>query len=154
MSLEKLYNEAATGTYVAKVKSTQASDVGAVAADSFFDGERKRTKTTANTDIFQKEFTRNNAGSYAIGGSQGTVPATNDKAYTYSRWTGEALKLPFDGKGPVSLEKGFYDTTRFRTATTPKGSTSVHNYTPTVGKGYVDKNTFAFARANAVPTSY
>jgi hypothetical protein len=153
MSLEQLYNDAQSGTYVGKVKSTQVSDVGAGPADSSFDGGRKTTRTIASSDVFQKEFTRNAAGAYVVGGAQGTVPPSNDKTYQYSRWTGEALKLPFEGKGPASLDKGFYDNNRFRTATTPKGPTTVHNYTPNDGKGYVDTNASARARYNSTSTS-
>lgn len=149
MSLEQLYNDAAGKTYVGQVKAAQVAGPG----DSFFDGSRKTTRTVASSDVFQTEFTKNEAGTYAVGGAQGTVPPSNDKAYTYSRWTGEALKLPFDGRGPASLDKGFYDNSRFRTANTPKGPTTVHNYTPNEGKGYIDTNTSAGARYNAPSTS-
>lgn len=149
MSLEQLYNNASNGTYVGQVKAAQVAGP----TDSFFDGSRKTNRTIANSDVFQTEFTRNEAGTYAVGGAQGTVPPSNDKTYTYSRWTGEALKLPFDGRGPASLDKGFYDNSRFRTATTPKGPQTVHNYTPLEGKGYIDTNASARARYNSTSTS-
>jgi hypothetical protein len=149
MSLEQLYNNASSGTYVGQAKAAQTAGPG----DSFFDGSRRTTRTIASADVFQTEFTKNEAGTYVVGGAQGTVPPSNDKSYTYSRWTGEALKLPFDGKGPASLDKGFYDNSRFRTATTPKGPQTVHNYTPLEGKGYIDTNASARARYNSTSTS-
>lgn len=153
MSLEELYNNASNGTYVGKVKATQVNDVGAGPSDSFFDGGRKTQKTLANQDVFQTEFTRNAAGTNANGGAQGTVPLSNDKSYQSSRWTSKALKLPFEGEGPASLNKGYYENTRFRAAITPKGITPVHNYTPLPDGGYLNKNASAGLRYNSPATS-
>lgn len=155
MSLETLYNNAQTGTYVNKVKTTQASDVGAGQGVNFMDGTKRARYSPTSTpaaDQFQTEFQRNAEGTYVIGGAQGTVPPTNDKSYALSRWTDKALKLPFESEGPSSLPNGYY-TTRFRTAITPAGPTTIHNYTPLADKKFKDLNTSAAARINSKPTS-
>lgn len=153
MSLEDLYNNAANETYVGKVRRTQANDVGAGDSNSFLDGTRKTTRTLASADAFQKEFTRNQGGSFVVGGAQGTVPATSDKSYPLSRWTTKALKLAFEQDGPASLSNGYY-TNRFRTAYSKAGAVVVHNYTPLINGSFKDLNAAARAKINSSPTSY
>ena len=148
MSLVDLYNQAEKGTYVGEVKTKHATDVGAKDGVNFMDGTRRRNP---EPDEYQTEFKRNAEGTYAVGGAQGTVSPTNDKNYQLSRWTEKSLKLAFEQEGPASLDKGYY-TSRFRTATSPKGSVLVHNYTPLPESGYLDKNASAKARYNSAPT--
>jgi hypothetical protein len=149
MSLENLYNQAANGTYVGRVKAQQATDANTTDGVNFMDGTRRRNP---EPDEFQTEFKRNAEGTYAIGGAQGTVSPTNDKNYVLSRWTPKSLKLAFEQDGPASLNKGYY-TSRFRTATSPKGSVLVHNYTPLPNQTFKDKNSSAAARIASQATS-
>jgi hypothetical protein len=149
MSLENLYNQASNGTYVGRVKAQQATDANTTDGVNFMDGTRRRNP---EPDEFQTEFKRNREGTYAVGGAQGTVSPTNDTKYVLSRWTPKSLKLAFEQDGPASLNKGYY-TSRFRTATSPKGSVIVHNYTPLPNQTFKDKNSSAAARIASQATS-
>lgn len=160
-SLESLYNSAVTGTYVNKVRTEQGSDATAPSKVSFMDGQRRSTETTADTDVFQKEFQRQSIS--PVGGAQGTIPSTNDKTYPLSRWTSRALQLAFEAgegqKGPSSLTKGFYDTTRFRVWQAGQTEANIHNYIPSVDRnasltgGYINQFSWARTRYNATPVS-
>jgi hypothetical protein len=137
MSLENLYNQASNGTYVGRVKAQQATDANTTDGVNFMDGTRRRNP---EPDEFQTEFKRNREGTYA------------DTKYVLSRWTPKSLKLAFEQDGPASLNKGYY-TSRFRTATSPKGSVIVHNYTPLPNQTFKDKNSSAAARIASQATS-
>lgn len=159
MSLEQLYLNAQEGTYVGNVLRKQApfTAAGAPSPDSLLVNYMDGTRRTARADDeFQKEFTRNQDGAFVVGGGQGVIGRGQTGKLT--RWTDRALTLAFEGKGkgPASLTDGFYDTTRYRTAETPKGVTTVHLYTPLAGQGYIDKNTSAKAKyssgASLAPT--
>jgi hypothetical protein len=153
MSLEQKYLTAENGTYVASVRDKQApftttgrpnSDFGLV---NYMDGTRRRTRAD---DEFQTEFKRNEAGAYVVGGAQGVL---RSQEQMLTRWTDRALKLAFEtkGNGPVSLINGYYNSERFRVATGPKGSVSVHNYAPLQNKKFVDTNNSAKAKINGNP---
>jgi hypothetical protein len=159
MSLEALYNNAAPNTYVGNVRTQQAEEVGARAAQSFMDGNKRNkfngTIINAGVDAYQKEFTRNNAGDFAVGGAQ----APSRPANGLTRWTSRAFELAFGNKGPLPLPNGYY-VSSFRTAKSSKGVVgTVHNYIPsavysqsTTG-GYINLSTFARARYNSPATS-
>jgi hypothetical protein len=145
MSLEELYNSAANGTYVNKVRTTQAADVGEGRGVNFMDGTARTSPNNA-ADQFQNNFMREDAGANVIGGAQGTL---RNPTQNLTRWTDKSFKLAFENDGPVSLANGYYYTNRFRTAITPKGTTEVHAYTPLNDGGYISKNPSAKIRYNA-----
>lgn len=159
MSLEALYNGAAPNTYVGSVRTQQAADVGAGAAQSFMDGSRRNkfngTIVNAGLDAYQKEFTRNDAGAFAVGGAQ----APSRPASGLTRWTDRAFQLAFGNKGPIPLPKGYY-VPEFRTAKSSKGvAGTVHNYIPSSvytqsnSGGYINLVSSARVRYNAPSTS-
>lgn len=159
MSLEALYNSAAATTYVGSVRTQQAQDVGARPAQSFMDGNKRSkfngTIINASVDAYQTEFTRNEAGSFSVGGAQAPTRPANG----LTRWTSRAFELAFGNKGPIPLPNGYY-VSSFRTAKSSKGvAGTVHNYIPstvynqaTIG-GYVNLSSSARARYNAPSTS-
>lgn len=147
MSLETLYNEAQSNTYVGTVRRRQAAMAPTnQTLVNFLDGERK-VRGQDGADVYQKEFTRNREGQYVTGGSQ--APARPAAGLT--RWTQKAFKLAFDGEGPSQLRNGFY-TNQFRTAVGPGGQTIVHNYTPLNGRKFGDLNTSARTRIVSSPS--
>lgn len=90
MNLEERYNAAGAETYVGRVKTMQAADVGAGAGVNFFDGDARNVwspESTAAPDQVQTEFTRNNAGDYRYGGG-GKVAG----AYSLSRWLNKGVE--------------------------------------------------------------
>lgn len=151
MSLEQMYNDAQAGTYVHSARTKQAEEAGSRGdfLVNNLDGTRRPSRNAA--DEFQTEFKRNEGGAYVTGGAQGTVPPTNDKSYTVSRWTPRSLKLAFEGRGqgPASLRDGFFQDNRFRTY----NSKTVHNYTPLSNGGYRNVNPSAALRVNSTPSS-
>ncbi len=158
MSLKELYDNAAAGTYVGKVRTTQEESATAGAGVNFMDGTR-RNKNNNAADEFQTEFTRRGARANVAGGAQPPVlaPATSNNsdagANTNTRWTNKSFKLAFDGagNGPDSLINGFYKTpTIFRKDN--KGN-DIHNYSPLADSRFQDRNTFVNDRINAGPTS-
>lgn len=152
MSLEALYNQAATNTYVGTVRAKQAADAPVnQTLVNFLDGQAKgryRAGAALTQDTFQTEFTRNAAGSYVSAGAQGI---TRNPEQTLTRWTNKSFSIAFDNDGPSQLKNGFY-TNQFRTAVGPRGPVTVHNYTPNNGKKFGDLNTSAKARINASPS--
>jgi len=139
MSLEALYNNAAPNTYVGTVRAKQAADAPAGASIvNYLDGDARTREQQA--DQFQKEFTRNAAGSFKTGGAQGIA---RNAGTTLSRWTSKAYELAFGGKGPSSLINGFYNNA-FR------NNGEYHLYTPT--DGFAVKNASAATRKNSSPS--
>lgn len=138
MSLETLYKDAAPNSYVGQVRTRQSSDAPTNGAPlvNFLDGNRR---TGNATDIFQTEFKRNDPNSYVAGG----VPKHPGGSRT--RWTADAFKLAFDGKGPVSLSSGYY-TSQF----TSYNGKLVHKYTPNTLYGV--ENNSASKRINSSPS--
>jgi hypothetical protein len=142
MSLETLYNNAQSNTYVGTVRAKQSSTAPANTSTplvNFLDGT-KRNGIAA--DQFQTEFTRNAAGSYVAGG----IPKHGGGELT--RWTGKAYKIAFDGEGPTTLAKGYY-TEQFRTA---RNGQLIHNYTPALAKHFTTLNQSARTRAVSSPS--
>lgn len=147
MSLETLYNQAASTTYVGTVRNRQAADAPTnQTLVNFLDGQPKGR--VSSPDQYQTEFTRNLQGSYLSAGGQGVTRNPNQ---SLTRWTSKAFKLAFDGEGPSQLPQGFY-TNRFRTAVGPRGATTVHNYAPATGKKFGELNTSARTRVNGSPS--
>jgi hypothetical protein len=108
---------------------------------NFLDGQpRENTQ-----DVFQTEFTRNQAGSYVGSGAQGVV---RNPQQSLTRWTDKSFKLAFDGEGPTQLNRGYY-IERFRT---DSKNNLVHMYTPAIGKSFGDKNTWAKTRIASSPS--
>lgn len=143
MSLEALYNQAANNTYVGTVRNRQASDAPTnQSVVNFLDGQGRGKQPAV--DQFQREFTRNAAGSYVSSGGQGV---TRNPTQNLTRWTDKAFKIAFDGEGPTQLANGFY-TNQFRKA----GNVTVHNYTPLTGKKFGDLNTSAKNKINMSPS--
>lgn len=151
MSLEELYNGAQAGTYVHSARTKQAAEAGGRGDFLVNNLDGTRRGSSPAEDQFQTEFKRNEAGAYTTGGAQGTVPPTNDKSYTNSRWTTRATKLAFEGRGqgPASLRDGFFQDNRFRTY----NSQTIHNYTPLAEGGYRNQNQSASLRVNSTPSS-
>jgi hypothetical protein len=154
MSLESLYNSAASNTYVGTVRTRQA-DLAPTNQTlvNFLDGER-RSQGNNELDAFQIEFTRNAPNSYVAGGAQPPILANNTTrnsdagAKTNTRWTNNAFKVAFDNKGPVSLINGFY-TNQFR----PEfNGERVHKYTPKLNSKFGDVNTSAKTRIVSSPS--
>lgn len=146
MSLEQLYNNASTNTYVGTVRTRQEASAPTNGAPlvNFLDGQPKTRSTQA--DVFQTEFTRNRAGQFVAGGAQGVQ---RNPTQEYTRWTEKSFKLAFDGEGPPTLAQGYY-TNRFRTDT--RTNSLVHMYTPATGKSFGEKNTSANARIVSSPS--
>lgn len=131
---------------------------------NFMDGTA-RSQNNNTEDAFQTEFTRNEPGANVVGGAQGNVPDFNsNKLYINSRWKTKALELAFETTegGPNSLTRGFWNTPRFRTSVVGVNTSDIHQYIPTNTKniitgntnaGYINKDTFANLRRNAIPTS-
>lgn len=141
MSLESLYNSAATNTYVGTVRTKQAADKGAgQSMVNYLDGETRGTER--QPDQFQTEFTRNVAGAYKTGGAQGV---SRNPSTSLSRWTSKAYDLAFGGKGPSSLINGFYNN-KFT------NNKTIHLYTPGGANGFVNVNASAEARKNSSPS--
>lgn len=95
MTLEERYNNAAANTYVGRVKSLQAAEVGGDAPGvNFFDGDPRgiwSPDATAAPDQVQSEFTRNSAGAFRYGGD-GKVPGSADNTYRLSRWLNRGVE--------------------------------------------------------------
>lgn len=94
MTLEERYNAAGADSYVGRVKTLQAADVGAGAGVNFMDGEARgiwSPDATAAPDQLQKEFTRNAAGDFRYGGG-GKVPGSADNTYSLSRWLNKGVE--------------------------------------------------------------
>ncbi len=145
MSLESLYTQAPTNTYVGIVRTKQSSTAPVnQSLVNFLDGQKK----VAEQDEFQTEFTRNAPRSFLAGGAQGV---SRSSGQTYTRWTNKSFNLAFGNEGPSQLINGFY-TNQFRTSVGPKGSVTVHNYTPNSGQRFRDMNASANTRINASPS--
>jgi hypothetical protein len=142
MSLEALYNNAGTNTYVGTVRTRQAADAAINGAPlvNFLDGTRR---TGPAADEFQTEFTRTAPGTGVTGG----VPKNTSGIMT--RWTSKAFKLAFDGEGPASLINGYYNNA-FRPSFNGK---QVHTYSPLLNKSFGAMNESARNRIAAAPTS-
>ena len=147
MSLESLYNQSASNTYVGTVRTRQAADAPTnQTLVNFLDGQPREN----SQDVFQTEFKRNRAGQYLSAGAQGVARNPNQ---SYTRWTNKSFKLAFDGEGPAQLKNGFY-TNQFRPTYTDTNGLEkrVHQYTPNVGKKFGDLNDSAKARIAASPS--
>ena len=155
MSLETLYNEAPTNTYVGRARTRQSAEADTTAGVNFMDGTR-RSVGNETSDEFQSEFTRNEAGSYVAGGAQppaGLGTSADEPTSGLTRWKAPAFKLAFNGEGvgPSQLINGFYKTPAiFRKDS--RGN-DIHNYTPLTDSRFQDKNTSARDKVNAGPTS-
>jgi hypothetical protein len=147
MSLEALYNQAASNTYVGIARNRQAADAPTnQTLVNFLDGQSRGTQQTA--DQLQRGFIRNAAGSYVSSGGQGV---SRNPTQNLTRWTDKAFKIAFDGEGPTQLERGFY-TNQFRTAVGPRGPVTVHNYSPLTGRKFRDLNSAARRKIDASPS--
>lgn len=88
MTLEERYNAASANTYVGRVRSLQAAEVGAKDGVNFLDGDARNIwspGSTAAPDQVQTEFKRNAEGAFRYGGG-GKVPGSPDNTYSLSRW--------------------------------------------------------------------
>lgn len=151
MSLEALYNQASTNTYVGTVRTRQAADAPTnQTLVNFLDGQPKTRSNTNVSDEFQTEFTRNAPGTHVAGGAQGI---SRNPGQTYTRWTDKSFKLAFDGQGPAQLVNGFY-TNQFRpTYTDVNGlQRQVHMYAPIINKKFGDVNSAARAKIASSPS--
>lgn len=147
-SLEDMYNNAGSETYVGQVRTLQAEDRGRGAGVNFLDGDgRGKFSPGLNPapDAFQTEFTRNAAGDYRYGGG-GKVPGT----YNTSRWLEKSLKLAFDGEGPSSLPTGYFLNNKFNPLLS--NGERLHKFAPLTGKTLLD-NTSNFTRSIIVGSS-
>lgn len=144
MSLEKLYNDAATSTYVGVVRTRQSSAAPQnQTLVNYLDGTTRDAQNIP--DQFQKEFTRNNPGTFKSGGAQGVE---RNPQQSYTRWTNKSFKIAFDGEGPSTLSRGYY-IDRFRK---DSNNNLVHLYTPRNGTRFVDKDTSARNKINMSPS--
>jgi hypothetical protein len=136
-SLLELYNATASPTVLAaKSMGTTANQGRGV---NFFDGQSRgpwNKDSTGVNDVWQDNFKEN---------AQGTkiTPATsNDKSYPLSRWTADALKIAFDGKGPPQRgNTSYWGDVRFTKFSDTAGrnfNTQLHKYAPKEGKEYAD----------------
>ena len=151
MSLEALYNQAASNTYVGTVRTRQAADAPTnQTLVNFLDGQPKTRSNTAVPDEFQTEFTRNAPNTHVAGGAQGISRAPGQ---SYTRWTNKSFKLAFDGEGPAQLKNGFY-TNQFRPVYPDVNGRprQVHMYAPIVNKRFSDVNSAARARIATSPS--
>jgi hypothetical protein len=85
MTLEERYNAAGANTYVGRVRTLQAADVGGNKPGVNFMNGEGFTGTPPAPDQVQTEFTRNNAGDFKYAGG-GKVPGSPDNKYVLSRW--------------------------------------------------------------------
>lgn len=94
MTLEERYNAAGNETYVGRVRSLQAADVGGNKPGvNFVDGDPRNTwspDSTAAPDQVQREFTRNAAGDFRYGGG-GKQPGSGTD-YVLSRWLNKGVE--------------------------------------------------------------
>lgn len=151
MSLEQMYNDAASNTYVGTVRTRQESGASVTGAPivNFLDGnptQPYRQGVAGAPDEFQTEFKRNRPNQFKASGAQGVVRGDTQ---TYTRWSDKAFKIAFDGEGPVTLARGFYNN-KFRTD--PVSNALIHSYTPAEGKRFSDVNNSARTRANSSPS--
>ena len=150
-SLEEMYNNAGSQTYVGQVRTLQAEDRGAGRGVNFLDGDGRGKFSpglNSSPDQFQEEFKRNNAGDYRYGGG-GKVPGT----YATTRWLEKSLKLAFDGEGPSSRPNGYWGDNRFTLLNDARNSSRIlHQYVPLPGRTLLD-NTSSFTRAIIVGSS-
>ena len=147
MSLESLYNQAASNTYVGTVRTRQAADAPTnQTLVNFLDGQPREN----SQDVFQKEFTRNASKSFLSAGAQGVSRNPNQ---SYTRWTNKSFKLAFENEGPSQLRNGFY-TNQFRPSYVDSNGLlkQVHQYTPLNGKKFGDINTSAYNRIKSSPS--
>lgn len=107
MTLEERYNAATNDTYVGRVKSLQAADVGGNNPGvNFLDGDPRNIwspDSTAAPDQVQNEFTRNAAGDFRYGGG-GKQPGSGT-TYALSRWLSKGVE-----KGDTYLSNNRYTT--------------------------------------------
>lgn len=144
MSLEDMYKNAAPDSYVGTARERQSSTATGAQLVNFLDGQKRGV--TVRDDEFQTEFTRNEAGSYVAGGSQGVQRSIDENL---TRWTDKAFKLAFDGEGPPTLIEGYYNNSRFRV---DSGNRQVHMYAPSAGRRFADVNESAKSRVAASPS--
>lgn len=128
MTLEERYNAAAGNTYVGRVKSLQAADVGPKNGVNFMDGTGRAKNNTA-PDEYQTEFKRNAEGDFKYGGG-GKVPGNTDNKYSLSRWLPKALDKAF-GAG------GYFLNNRYTTLNDVKNSqVKIHKFAPITGRDF------------------
>lgn len=93
MTLEERYNQAATSTYVGKVRTLQGADSTEEDGVNFMNGEGF-VGTPPAPDSVQTEFKRNKAGAFKYGGD-GKVPGSAEgepeDTYKLSRWLQKGL---------------------------------------------------------------
>lgn len=135
MTLEERYNSAGVNTYVGRVKSLQAADVGARPGVNFMDGVG-RGKNNSAPDEYQTEFKRNAEGDFRYGGGGKTPAATNNKTYPLSRWLPKALNKAF-GAG------GYFLNNRYTILNDVRNSqVKVHKFAPLTDKDFTSALTF------------
>lgn len=128
MTLEERYNAAGATTYVGRVKSLQAAEVGARDGVNFMDGTGRGQGNNA-PDEYQTEFKRNAEGDFRYGGG-GKVPGNTDNKYSLSRWLPKALDKAF---GPG----GYFLNNRYTTINDVKNSQAkIHKFAPITGKDF------------------
>jgi hypothetical protein len=136
-SLLELYNATASPTVLAaKSLGTTANQGRGV---NFFDGQKRgpwNKDSTGVDDVWQDNFKEN------AQGTKITPAATNNGSYPLSRWSADALKIAFDGKGPPQLSNGSYwrnsRFTKFSDTAGRNFNTELHRYAPKQDKKYAD----------------
>lgn len=127
MTLEERYNAAGADSYVGRVKTLQAADVGAGKGVNFLDGDGRgqwSPGSEAAPDVVQNEFTRNAAGDFRYGGG-GKVPGS----YLLSRWLDRGIT-----KGDT-----YFANNKFTTIQDVRNPNNlVHKYSPLSGKSFQD----------------
>jgi hypothetical protein len=151
-TLEKLYKESQLKSIVAARELGSKDDRQGV---NFFDGNPRNrfdpTKTKeASADIFQDEFKERKR-------ETNVSPAgSNDGSYPLSRWKETALKIAFDGQGPVTRPNGYWKDIRFTEFKDSAGrntGTKLHTYVPIKGKTFGEVSKFAGDRIRSSGTS-
>jgi hypothetical protein len=141
MTLEDRYNSAGMDSYVGRVRSLQSQEAGAGRGVNFMDGQGVGSWAPGGTeapDQFQREFTRESAGTYRYGANKSPA-SSNDKSYPLSRWLEKSLKLAFDGEGPPTRPVGYWMDSRFKTLKDVRnGDTKLHRYAPLADKAFSD----------------
>lgn len=158
MTLEQRYKNETTSATILAAKALGTSD--GRQGVNFFDGTGRgpwSPTSTGTPDVWQGEFTENKEGVNV------TPATTNTSAYPLSRWKAEALKIAFEGVGPVQRPKGYWQDVRFNTFKDSAGRTTgdgrLHKYAPVTGNQFAGTgserglNTSADARVKSSPSS-
>jgi hypothetical protein len=149
-TLEDLYkNSKSPGIEAARDIGTADDRQGV----NFFDGNPRgpwNLTAPVPADIFQGGFIENKEG-------KNVSPAgSNDGSYPLSRWKETALKIAFDGQGPITRPSGYWQDIRFTKFEDSAGrntGTKLHTYAPVSGKRFGEVSTSAKLRIESGGTS-